>query len=398
MNPLLLTSFTATSCLGTGLGALSAAIHNTRSGLAPCRFEDVALDTWIGAVAEIDNAALPASLERFECRNNRLAFLGMSQDGFMAAVADCVSRVGAHRVGLFLGTSTSGILQTELAYRHRDPESGALPAGFCYAGSHNVFSAAAFTRELLGIRGPTAVVSTACSSSAKAFGSAQRMIELGIIDAAVVGGVDSLCLTTLYGFHSLQLTSRGQCRPFAADRDGISIGEAAAFVLLEQAPARCPGSALALLGVGESNDGYHLSSPHPQGLGARLAMESALSAAGLKPAAIGYINLHGTGTTSNDSAECAAVTRVFGTAVPCSSTKGATGHTLGAAGALEAVICALALRDQLIPGAPNTGPLDPALQLNYLTRSAPRPITHALSNSFGFGGTNCSLLFGRLSL
>jgi 3-oxoacyl-[acyl-carrier-protein] synthase I len=218
MTPLFLTSFTATSCLGTGLGAMSAALHDTHSGLAPCRFEDVALDTWIGAVAEIDNAALPASWERFECRNNRLAFLGLGQDGFMAAVADCVSRVGAHRVGLFLGTSTSGILQTELAYRHRDSESGALPASFYYAGSHNVFSAAAFTRELLGIRGPTAVVSTACSSSAKAFGSAQRMIELGIIDAAVVGGVDSLCLTTLYGFHSLQLTSRGQCRPFAADR------------------------------------------------------------------------------------------------------------------------------------------------------------------------------------
>ncbi len=156
----------------------------------------------------------------------------------MAAVANCASRVGAHRVGLFIGTSTSGILQTELAYRQRDPDSGALPASFYYAGSHNVFSAAAFSRELLGIRGPAAVVSTACSSSAKAFGSAQRMIELGVIDAAVVGGVDSLCLTTLYGFHSLQLSSSRQCRPFAADRDGISIGEAAAFVLLEKSPAR----------------------------------------------------------------------------------------------------------------------------------------------------------------
>ena len=398
MTPLFLTSFTATSCLGTGLRAMSAALHNTHTGLAPCRFEDVELDTWIGAVPEIEHAALPVRWQRFECRNNRLALLGLGQDNFMAAVADCVSRVGAHRVGLFLGTSTSGILQTELAYRNRDSESGALPASFHYAGSHNAFSAAILARELLGIQGPTAVVSTACSSSAKAFGSAQRMIELGIIDAAVVGGVDSLCLTTLYGFHSLQLTARRPCRPFAADRDGISIGEAAAFVLLEKSPARNCESAIALLGVGESNDGYHLSSPHPQGLGARLAMQAVLSAAGLEAAAVGYINLHGTGTTSNDSAECTAVTSVFGATVPCSSTKGATGHTLGAAGALEAVICALALRDQLIPGAPNTGPLDPTLELNYCTHSAPQPISYALSNSFGFGGTNCSLVFGRLPL
>jgi 3-oxoacyl-[acyl-carrier-protein] synthase-1 len=223
------------------------------------------------------------------------------------------------------------------------------------------------------------------------------MIELGIIDAAVVGGVDSLCLTTLYGFHSLQLTARRPCRPFAVDRDGISIGEAAAFVLLEKSAPGADKSAIALLGVGESNDGYHLSAPHPEGLGARLAMEAALSAAGLRATDIGYINLHGTGTSSNDSAECAAVTRVFGTALPCSSTKGATGHTLGAAGALEAVICALALQDQLLPGGSNTGQVDPALHLNYLTKSQAGSITHAASNSFGFGGTNCSLVFGRLA-
>jgi len=397
MNPLVLTHFTATSCLGAGLEPLSAALRSSRSGLAPCRFEDVELDTWVGAVADVEAHPLPQDGRLFECRNNRLAFLGLGQDGFRAAVSACVSRVGAHRVGLFVGTSTSGILQTELAYRRRDPVSGALPADFHYASTHNTFSTAAFIRQLLGIQGPAAVVSTACSSSAKAFGAAQRMIELGIIDAAVVGGVDSLCLTTLYGFHSLQLTAHRPCRPFAADRDGISIGEAAAFVLLERSTPRADESAIALLGVGESNDGYHLSTPHPEGLGARLAMESALSAAGLGAAQIGYINLHGTGTTSNDSAECAAVTRLFGAALPCSSTKGATGHTLGAAGALEAVICALALRDQLLPGGCNTGQVDPALQLNYITRSQPATITHVMSNSFGFGGTNCSLALGRLT-
>jgi 3-oxoacyl-[acyl-carrier-protein] synthase-1 len=397
MTPLFLTQFTATCCLGAGLQPLSAALGSTRSGLAPCRFEDVELDTWIGAVAEVEDQPLPRAWRLFDCRNNRLAFLGLGQDGFTEAVAACVSQVGAQRVGLFIGTSTSGILQTELAYRQRDPSSGALPADFHYAGTHNTYSVAAFIRQLLGIQGPAAVVSTACSSSAKAFGAAQRMIGLGIIDAAVVGGVDSLCLTTLYGFHSLQLTARRPCRPFAADRDGISIGEAAAFVLLEKTAPRAGGSAIALLGVGESNDGYHLSAPHPEGLGARLAMESALVAAGLDAAEVGYINLHGTGTTSNDSAECTAVTRVFGAAVPCSSTKGATGHTLGAAGALEAVICALALRDQRLPGGSNTDRVDPALRLNYLTKSQAGTITHAVSNSFGFGGTNCTLVLGRLT-
>ncbi len=397
MNPLFLTQFTATSCLGAGLQPLRTALSSTRSGLAPCRFEDVELDTFIGAVAEIDDRPLPQAWSLFECRNNRLAYLGLSQDDFMAGVSACVSRVGARRVGLFIGTSTSGILQTELAYRQRDHGSGALPADYCYGGTHNTFSSAAFMRQLLGIQGPAAVVSTACSSSAKAFGAAQRMIELGIIDAAVVGGVDSLCLTTLYGFHSLQLTAGRPCRPFAADRDGISIGEAAAFVLLEKSAPRTAESAIALLGVGESNDGYHLSAPHPEGLGARLAMESALGAAGLDAARVGYINLHGTGTTSNDSAECAAVTGVFGPSVPCSSTKGATGHTLGAAGALEAVICALALRDQLLPGGCNTSQVDPALGLNYITNSQAGAITHAVSNSFGFGGTNCSLVLGSVA-
>ena len=397
MKPLFLTRYTATSCLGAGLAPLAAALASTRSGLARCSFEDVELDTWIGEVAGVDDYPLPPALKAYECRNNRLAHLGLSQDDFMAGVAACASRVGANRLGLFIGTSTSGILQTELAYRRRDPATGALPADFNYAGTHNAFSAAQFTRAVLGIEGPTTVISTACSSSAKAFGAAQRMIDLGFIDAAVVGGIDSLCLTTLYGFHSLQLTASAPCRPFAADRSGISIGEAAAFVLLEKMPPPGAADAIALLGVGESNDGYHLSAPHPEGLGARLAMEAALRAADLDADRVDYINLHGTGTASNDSAECAAVKRVLGNVVPCSSTKGATGHTLGAAGALEAVICALSLREQIIPGGCNTTQVDPALDLAYVTQSRSGSLTHVLSNSFGFGGTNCSLALGRLA-
>jgi 3-oxoacyl-[acyl-carrier-protein] synthase-1 len=222
------------------------------------------------------------------------------------------------------------------------------------------------------------------------------MIELGLIDAAVVGGVDSLCLTTLYGFHSLQLTSSHPCRPFDVDRDGISIGEAAAFALLERPSDRDDPNAIALLGVGESSDGYHLSAPHPDGLGARLAMQAALAAAGTGAEDVDYINLHGTGTRSNDSAESLAVEGLFGAAVPCSSTKGATGHTLGAAGALEAVTCAIALRQDLIPGGSNTTCVDPALHLDYVTASQTRRLARVLSNSFGFGGSNCSLVFGRL--
>ncbi len=395
-TPLVLTHFTATSCLGLGTEATLAMLRATTGGLTPCRFEDVDIDTWVGTVPGLDRVVLADRLREFDCRNNRLAQLALEQDGFHAAVRAATDRLGAGRIGIFLGSSTSGILETEIAYRHRDPVTGALPASFSYAGTHNMYSVAAFARAHLGLTGPAVVVSTACSSSAKVFGAAQRMIDRGVIDAAVVGGVDSLCLTTLYGFHSLQLTAPRPCRPFAADRNGISIGEAAAFALLARPSRRDDARAVALLGVGESNDGYHLSTPHPEGLGARLAMQAALAAAGIAPAAVGYVNLHGTGTMSNDSAEAAAVNAVLGAEVPCSSTKGASGHALGAAGALEAVISALALREGMVPGGVNTESVDPALHVNYVTRTTAAPISVALSNSFGFGGTNCSLVFGRL--
>jgi 3-oxoacyl-[acyl-carrier-protein] synthase-1 len=298
-------------------------------------------------------------------------------------------------VGVFLGTSTAGILQTELAYRERDPASGALPANFQYSSTHNTFSVADYVRHRCRLAGPAVAVSCACASSAKAFGSARRMMEAGLIDAAVVGGVDSLCLTTLYGFHSLQLSSPTPCRPFDVARDGISIGEAAAFALLERAPHSLDADSVLLLGIGESSDAYHMSAPHPEGLGARQAMLGALASAGLEPADIDYINLHGTGTPSNDRAESQAVTGTFGAAVPCSSTKGATGHTLGAAGALEAVISVLAVKHALMPGGVHTSTIDPALAARYIKDNRRAPLARVLSNSFGFGGTNCSLIFGR---
>jgi 3-oxoacyl-[acyl-carrier-protein] synthase I len=396
MTPLVLTAYTATSAIGRGLLATLESLRDVRTGLTRCAFETVVLDTWIGEVPGVDATALPASLAaEFDCRNNRLAWLALTTDGFADTIERSTGRHGRERVGIFLGTSTSGILETELAYRRRDPETGALPEGFRYRGAHNTFSLADFAREALRLEGPAVVISSACSSSAKAFASAQRAIAAGVIDAAVVGGVDSLCLTTLYGFHSLQLVSRAPCRPFDAARDGISIGEGAAFALLERPPASLDTDAVLLLGTGESSDAYHMSSPPPDGSGARQAMELALTSAGVSAADIGYINFHGTGTAANDAAEARAVADVLGEQVPGSSTKGATGHTLGAAGALEAVICALALREGLLPAGVNTMQVDPALPVRYLRENRSAPLARVMTNSFGFGGSNCSLILGR---
>jgi 3-oxoacyl-[acyl-carrier-protein] synthase-1 len=221
------------------------------------------------------------------------------------------------------------------------------------------------------------------------------MIELGLIDAAVVGGVDSLCLTTLYGFNSLQLLSHEPCRPFDRHRDGITIGEAAAFALVERADRAVPGDLL-VSGIGESSDAHHMSAPHPEGLGARLAMQSALAMAGLAPEAIDYIALHGTSTPSNDTAEGKAVSGLFGPDTPCSSLKGHIGHTLGAAGAVNAAVCALALRHDMVPAGAGTRELDPALHVNYALDNIGKPMRHVLSNSFGFGGSNCSLVLSKV--
>ena len=394
MAPLWLRAYTATSCIGQGVSPTLASLEQHRSGLKPCNFETVNIDTYIGEVAGVDAQRVPVELKDFDCRNNRLAELALRQDGFLETVQEAVARWGKKRVGVFIGTSTAGILQTELAYRQRDPASGALPDSFLYGPTHNSFSVADYVRRRFGLEGPAVAVSSACASSAKVFGSARRMIEAGMIDAAIVGGTDSLCLTTLYGFHSLQLSSPLPCRPFDEARDGISIGEAGAFAWLERVPGNLERDSILLRGVGESSDAYHMSSPHPEGLGARRAMESALHAAGLAPADIDYINLHGTGTPTNDRSESQAITSVFGPTTPCSSTKGATGHTLGAAGALEAVISALSIKHGLMPGGVNTVKIDSTLTAHYIRENRRAPVATVLSNSFGFGGTNCRLVFG----
>lgn len=393
MTPLQISAYTVTSAAGRGIAATLAALRDERSGLRACDYEDADLPTWIGRVDGIEQAPLPDALAEFECRNNRLAHLALCQDGFTDAVAAARARYGADRIGVFLGTSTSGVRHTELAYRERDHARNELPASFRFRHTQNIFSVGDFTRRFLELRGPATVISTACSSSAKVFAAAWRYIQAGLCDAAVVGGVDSLCLTTLYGFNSLQLVSPSPCRPWDVQRDGINIGEAGGFALLE---APQPGaSKVQLVGYGESSDAYHMSTPHPEGAGALLAMRGALQRAQLAPQDIDYINLHGTATASNDAAEDRAVSEVFGTQTPCSSTKGWTGHTLGAAGILESAVCFIALENGLLPATLNLQHRDPALHANVLDAAIQGDVRYAMTNSFGFGGTNCSLIFAR---
>jgi 3-oxoacyl-[acyl-carrier-protein] synthase-1 len=377
--------------LGVGRSAVLEALRNRRSGLRRCDFETVELDTYIGRVEGLDHIRVRSDLDIYDCRNNRLAQRALEADGFADTVRGAREKYGSHRVGVFMGTSTSGLLHAELAYRLRDRETGALPAEFTYAPTQNNFSLAAFVQAYLALTGPAVTVSSACSSSAKVFGNAARMIAAGLCDAAIVGGVDTLCLTTLYGFNSLELLSREPCRPFDARRDGISIGEGAGFALLEKsAEAR---EAL-LLGIGESSDAHHMSTPHPEGLGAKLAMERALAAAGLEPRDIDYINLHGTASKTNDVAEDKAVCALFGRFTPVSSTKGSTGHLLGAAGITEAIVSLLAVENDWMPGSVNTQTPDPELRSRYLVDHLEADVSRVLTNSFGFGGSNCSLVLG----
>ena len=390
--PLAITHHTLVTALGRGRDATFQALRDGRSGLARRGFETADIGSWLGVVEGLEALTWRADLAAFDCRNNRLAELALRSDGFGEAVQAAAARWGPRRIGVFLGTSTSGILQTEQAYRQRDAE-GALPERLHYAETHNTASVARYVRAALGLTGPAFVVSTACSSSAKVYATAQRFVQLGLVDAAVVGGVDSLCMTTLYGFKALELTSGEICRPWDTDRTGLSLGEAAALALVERdgGPARAMGW---LLGAGESSDAHHMSSPHPEGAGAAQAMCAALAQAGLRPEQVDYLNLHGTGTPGNDAAEDKAVCATFGRSLPCSSTKGYTGHTLGAAGGVEASIALLALQHGLAPPSLNLQQQDPALHAGLLRAPLQRPLRVVASNSFGFGGSNASLVFG----
>lgn len=366
------------------------AIAEGRSGLRPNALPWCDLPCWVGEVCEVEETLLPDELASWDCRLHRLAWLALRRNGFSQSVSETIGRHGAHRVGLILGSSTAGIRSTEVAYARRLAD-GHWPDDFNYRKTHSLDALCRFSAEVLGLRGPMATVSTACSSSAKVFVMAQRWIDCGLIDAAVVGGADSLCLSTLHGFNSLQLLASDICRPFDALRNGISIGEAAGFVLLTRQPA-----AINFCAGGESSDAWHMSAPHPQGLGAQSAMLVALRQAALGPQDIGYVCAHGTASLANDRAEAAATCAVFGAgSVPVSSTKGITGHTLGAAGVTEAIVTIQALEHQVIPPSGNLRSIEAGLQLDAVMQRRHVLLDHAMSNSFGFGGSNCSLIFGR---
>jgi 3-oxoacyl-[acyl-carrier-protein] synthase-1 len=359
--------------------------------LRPSDFEDVT-HGFIGRVEGVEDHALPASLAAFDCRNNRLVDIALGEDGFRESVARVARRRGSDRVAVVVGTSTSGVLSCEAAYRERS-SAGDLPSWFDYSRTQDLHSLATFVRTALDLSAPAFTVSTACTSSARAMIDAAHLIAAGFVDAAVVGGADSLCRLTLRGFASLELVSPEPCRPCDAARDGISVGEAAGFFLLERMEPR--DSRVALLGAAASSDGYHMSSPRPDGAGAAQAIRRALAAAGLPPDAIDAVNMHGTGTRANDAAEDAAITSVFGDGMTAHSTKGFTGHTMGASGIVEAVICKLCLEQEFLPGSPWIEQPDPRLRSCASRGAVKRPLSRLVSNSLGFGGTNVSLVLGR---
>jgi 3-oxoacyl-[acyl-carrier-protein] synthase-1 len=390
MRSLRVTSHTVATAVGRGVAALAAALRLRQTGLRPNDFTDAPLTTYVGRMAGVEDSPLPGAWAEWECRNNRLAWLALQCDDFLGSALRARQRYGADRVALVLGTSTSSIGATEEAYRRLLPD-GQYPEDLRRPVVHTPHSLGDFVRVALGLEGVAVTVGTACSSSAKVFAQAERLIRAGLADAAIVGGVDSLCGSVLFGFNSLELVSPEPCRPFDLTRRGISIGEAAGFALLERDGDSGPW----LLGCGESSDAHHMSSPHPQGLGARLSIEAALECAGVPASAVDYVNLHGTASQKNDEVEARLIAQLFPSTTRASSTKGWTGHTLGAAGIVEAVVTFIALETGLVPGTLNSQILDPVCGPQVRIGNETADVRIALSNSFGFGGSNCSLLFGR---
>lgn len=351
------------------------------------------LDLDIPALSlQIEPPPLPQSLKRYNCRNNRILLAALAQ--IESSVRDMIERYGADRIGLVLGTSTSGIAEGEQAIGVLRT-TGQLPATYHYK-QQELGGAAEFLARYLDIQGPAYTISTTCSSSANALATARRLLRLNVCDAVLVGGGDALCRTTLEGFAALGALSNSRCNPFSKNRDGTVIGEGAALFLMSREPA-----AIALLGVGASSDAYHISAPRPDGAGAYAAMQAALRDAGLAPEQVDYINLHGTATKQNDAMESLAVAQLFGSMTPCGSSKPATGHCLGAAGAIEAGLCWLILsglnKESRLPPHLWDGEADPELArlgLVTLENRDLNPLQYCLSNSFAFGGNNVSLLLG----
>ncbi len=368
---------------------LANILAGDRSGLVET--DSFGLSTIVGQC----KAGLPKideNLSIYECRNNRLLLAALTQ--IRPTVDACIAKYGKHRIGVVLGTSTSGVRSTEEALAYQ-AEHGELPQNFHYK-QQQMGAGADFLATYLGITGPTYMISTACSASGKAFASARRLINLDLCDAVIVGGADSLCGLTINGFAALESLSDGYCKPFGKHRNGINIGEAACLFVLSKEPGP-----VELSGIGANSDAYHFSAPDPTGTGVTNAMHAALHDAGCKPQDIDYINLHGTATILNDAMESKAVNGLFGPDIAVSSSKGMTGHTLGAAAALELGLCWLLLAENkdndLIPNI-NNDELDPDLPHLHFAKTGEclhRSLRACQSNSFAFGGNNVSIVIAK---
>jgi 3-oxoacyl-[acyl-carrier-protein] synthase-1 len=370
------------------------ALLGDQSGFAPRPELAAGRDWLLGAVDDAALPRIPPSLARFACRNNAFTLAALLQ--IEDAVRDAIRAVGPDRVGVVMGTSTSVSAECEAALLH-ERDHGELLPGFCYE-QLELGGAAGFLSELLDLRGPALSVSTACSSGARALASARALLSAGVCDVVLAGGSDSLCGLTTHGFASLKALAEGITNPFSANREGLSLGEGAALFLVTRDRA-----GIQLLGVGESSEAHHISSPEPEGRGAAAAMREALADAGVAAADVAYLNLHGTGTRLNDAMESRAVADVLGTDTPCSSTKPLVGHCLGAAGAIELGLCWLALdarRGGSFPLLPHRwdGVADPELAPIRLVGAGESADAVAadvvMTNSFGFGGNNCTLVIG----
>jgi len=381
--------YQSTTAAGIDLSALRDAIDLQKSGLRRNDLPGSEIDTWIGKVPGLDDL----ELGEWQSRNNALAYLGFQQGDIKTHIESLKKQYRPSRLGVVMGSSTSSIDRTELAYRTL--VEGSLSDEFKQSKVHNPHAPSLYVAHLSGITGPAITINTACSSSAKVFATGARWLEVGLVDAVLVGGVDTLCLSVLHGFDSLQLISPNPCKPLDHSRDGINLGEASGYAILIKAETQQTDTGIRLLGYGESSDAHHMSHPHPDGLGAKLAMQSALDMAQLGPEQIDYINLHGTSSRANDLIEGRLVETMFSKNTQVSSTKAWMGHTLGAAGITEALIAADALKRGIIPGSMNLNELDHELNLSIQSKNLKRDMGFVMSNSFGFGGNNCCLVFGR---
>jgi len=384
-TPYPITGIALCNAIGSNASAVQKSLFEGQSGLGPSPIP-LPFETVVGAV-ECELPALPKKLEAWTTRATQIAALLLSQLG--SELDGLRERWRPDRIAVLLGTSTGGADTTEKAYR-TFLSSGSFPDDYNLFRQHTFGSILHVVRTLSGATGPAWMVSTACTSSAKPLASAQRLISSGMIDAAIVGGIDTLCSMTLHGFRSLDALSKTACKPFNAERSGLNIGEGGAFLLLEKS-----GEPIAMLeGVGESSDAYHISAPHPEGLGARLAMERAIKEVGCPPESIDYVNAHGTGTRLNDISESAAIESILGRDVPVVSTKSYTGHMLGAAGGTEAAMAVMSIMEGWIPASLRAGPVDKKIAIRVNETRLDGRVDRILSNSFAFGGNNISVVIG----